>query len=244
MVRWLFGTPQKDTLSATNESTFIFGFGGNDSLRGGRASDTIWGGTGNDTVRGDGGRTVTDDPLTRLGGNDVILGDAGADRLWGEGGDDVILGGDGNDTIYGGFGRDVMVGGAGADKFVFGTIITFYPNTPGTFLSAAADTGVGPAARDVILDFTKGEDKIDLSPINFFQRRPPGDAEFTFIGTNKFSATQDRPEVRYEIQGDRTLIQMDGSALRYPFNQLPDGRPDAEIMLASAVNLAASDFIL
>jgi Ca2+-binding RTX toxin-like protein len=244
MVRLLFGTPGNDRLSATDEGTLIFGMAGNDTLTGGRGVDVIFGGPGNDAVHGDGKRLVTDNPATRLGGNDVILGDVGADTLQGEGGDDVIYGDAGNDVIYGGFGRDVVAGGPGADRFVFGTVVLYAPSTPGTFASAVVDTGLGEAGRDVILDFTQGEDKIDLSTINFFQRRPPTDIPFAFIGADKFHAIHDRPEVRYEIQGDRTIIQLDGTALQYPFNQQPDGKADAEIVLIGAIKLTATDFVL
>ena len=58
-------------------------------------------------------------------------------------------GGAGNDTLVGGRGTDTLTGGAGADLFRFLT---------------NQDSGVG-LARDVITDFEKGSDKIDLSAL-------------------------------------------------------------------------------
>ncbi|WP_205903200.1 M10 family metallopeptidase C-terminal domain-containing protein, partial [Pseudomonas viridiflava] len=73
-------------------------------------------------------------------GNDVLVGNAAANDL---------KGGAGNDIIYGGGGADSLWGGAGADIFVFG---------------ASSDSN--RAAQDTIRDFTRGQDKIDVSAIS------------------------------------------------------------------------------
>jgi VCBS repeat-containing protein len=61
--------------------------------------------------------------------------------------DDTLTGGDGLDVLKGGAGVDQLKGGLGSDTFVFGN----------------EDTGSGFGNRDVILDFTIGQDKIVLS---------------------------------------------------------------------------------
>ena len=76
-------------------------------------------------------------------------GGGGTDKAWGYDGDDILVGGQGQDQLFGGNGDDILsgdvggdwlTGGAGADSFIF-----------------------GPAhGRDVITDFTPGEDQIDL----------------------------------------------------------------------------------
>jgi Ca2+-binding RTX toxin-like protein len=234
MPQWIVGTRGDDSLSAPDQDTVIYGYAGNDTLLGGAGHDTLLGGRGDDLLRGDGGHLVTEDPATQHGGNDLLRGGPGNDTLWGEGGNDTLHGGAGDDVLIGGFGRDVMAGGEGADRFVFGTVVDYGSQTPGFYEAASVDTGLGPWARDVILDFTQGEDVIDLSTINFFMRRPPSDIAFDFIGTDPFSATPDRPEVRYEIHGNRTIIQMDGVMLRNPDHVQPDGHADAEIALVGA----------
>ncbi|WP_122869852.1 serralysin family metalloprotease [Pseudomonas viridiflava] len=73
-------------------------------------------------------------------GNNLLVGNAAANDL---------KGGAGNDIIYGGGGADSLWGGAGADIFVFG---------------ASSDSN--RAAQDTIRDFTRGQDKIDVSAIS------------------------------------------------------------------------------
>jgi Ca2+-binding RTX toxin-like protein len=106
----------------------IYGFAGDDHLRGSAAGDRMWGGYGNDRLEGNDG----DDQLYGDSGNDQIDGGAGNDRvdggagndvlhLWKGGGDDVALGGSGNDTFF--FGgaltsADVVGGGEGTDTLV------------------------------------------------------------------------------------------------------------------------------
>jgi serralysin len=75
-------------------------------------------------------------------GNDLLIGNAVAN---------LLKGGAGNDIIYGGGGADTLWGGAGADTFVFG---------------AVSDST--KAAPDRIMDFTSGQDKIDLSGMAAF----------------------------------------------------------------------------
>lgn len=243
MVRWLFGTPGNDILATTDEDTLFLGLAGDDTLDGGLGRDTLLGGEGHDLLRGEGGRLITGDPATWQGGDDLIYGESGNDTLLGGGGNDVLIGGEGNDLIQGGFGRDILVGGPGADRFAFGVVVNYDVNTPGAYAAASVDTGLGPAA-DLILDFTQGEDVIDLSAINFFQRRPPSDIAFVFIGDAAFTGTPDRAELRYEIRGGETVIQMDGTMLRNPERIPADGQPDAEIVLAGVHAMTALDFIL
>ena len=87
---------------------------------------------------------------TATDGADRLTGDAKDNVIDGKGGNDIINGGAGNDTIIGGLGYDTLTGGAGKDTFVF---------------RSAAEIGDRPGARDVITDFTQGEDKIDLAAL-------------------------------------------------------------------------------
>ncbi len=72
---------------------------------------------------------------------DDMSGSADNDILMGMGKGDALVGGAGDDILDGGKGRDVMEGGLGADTFIL-----------------APD-----GRRDVISDFQKGQDKIDVS---------------------------------------------------------------------------------
>ncbi|MNP27849.1 Serralysin precursor [compost metagenome] len=113
------------------------------------------------------------DKLTGSSGNNVLDGGRGNDQL---------LGGDGDDTLIGGQGKDLLTGGAGADVFKF---------------SALQDLGIVSSARDVITDFVRGIDKIDLSMLdantatsadNPFDGFIDSTAAFTAAGQLKFSA--------------------------------------------------------
>ncbi len=102
-------------------------------------NDTMEGGGNEDYILGFGG----DDTLSGGGGNDHIEGGSGDDTIYGGAGLDSIFGGAGEDTLEGGAGDDELDGGADADTFVF---------APGH-------------GNDIILDFTNGEDTIDLTAI-------------------------------------------------------------------------------
>ncbi len=105
-----------------------------------------------DLLRGDG----NDNRLAGLGGDDVLLGRGGADMLFGGNGDDVLLGGiDGE--------GDRMEGGAGNDTFIV-SLREFVSETleDGTVVDQFLQLNLG---HDRIVDFTRGEDIIELETI-------------------------------------------------------------------------------
>jgi Ca2+-binding RTX toxin-like protein len=80
-------------------------------------------------------------------GNDILTGTVNADRLDGDHGNDVLNAGAGNDRLKGDNGADTLTGGAGSDRFDFD----------------ADDSRAN--SLDVITDFVRGTDKIDLSDL-------------------------------------------------------------------------------
>ena len=72
--------------------------------------------------------------------------------------------------MYGGTGRDLMTGGTGADMFVF---------------NAVADSPLGSATWDMIMEFTPGTDRINLSRIDP-KTAVTGDQAFTYIAAAGF----------------------------------------------------------
>ena len=119
-----------------NDDT-IFGGDGNDFLDGAGGGDEIHGGAGNDHIRGE-------SFSFGVGWNDILFGDAGDDLLFGLDGNDFLSGGSGNDILDGYAGDDTMNGGAGADWF-------------------QVDVGTNGLDRDVVQDFSDGEDQILLA---------------------------------------------------------------------------------
>jgi Ca2+-binding RTX toxin-like protein len=82
-----------------------------------------------------------------------INGGGGNDLVSGRGGDDFVNGGNGNDFIYGGTGKDQLTGGLGSDFFIF--------------ISKDDSKLAAGKPEDVIIDFQQGQDKIDISGLDF-----------------------------------------------------------------------------
>ncbi|MEH1956675.1 MAG: M10 family metallopeptidase C-terminal domain-containing protein, partial [Nostoc sp.] len=78
--------------------------------------------------------------------NDNLVGTSGNDTIEGLNGNDSLSGLGGNDQLLGGYGSDTLYGGAGNDQFVL-------ENFRGS---------VGAKDLDIVTDFQKGADKIDL----------------------------------------------------------------------------------
>ncbi|MFT4014358.1 MAG: M10 family metallopeptidase C-terminal domain-containing protein [Paracoccus sp. (in: a-proteobacteria)] len=193
---------------------------GNDRFDLGDYDDRAQGHGGHDAMYGNGGN----DTLEGGAGKDSIRGGAGHDRLFGGTGDDHLWGGAGSDRLHGGIGNDWQHGGAGADVFVF---------------SDVAQLGRNVATTDTIADFTRGQDKIDLSGIDAMAGQS-GNQAFTFIGRNAIG-TSARGEVSFQTYdragtaNDVTVIRIDTDA---------DRDAEAVIRLAGIHGLTASDFIL
>ncbi len=156
------------------------------------------------------------DTASGLGGNDTLYGDYG---------DDVLSGGTGNDWLYGGSGRDQLAGQAGSDRFLF---------------LLSAESGATAATADVILDFVRGSDKIDLSGMDAFEATTKDAENFVFRGTAAFNSAVDG-EIRYQrfdLPGtakDYTMIYIDTDG---------DAAAEASIKLTGLFKLAVTDFIL
>lgn len=115
----------------------IFGNQTDNRLVGGKGADKLVGMQGRDLLLGAQGEDI----LNGGGARDTLNGGDADDTLYGGAGSDKLNGGDGDDLLVGGAGNDKLIGGAGADVFVF-----------------SAGGGC-----DRIMDFTVGEDRIDLS---------------------------------------------------------------------------------
>lgn len=193
-----------------------------------KASDFIGVGAATAKPPVDGGSTVTpvppvvDSTLKTLSGTtsaDRITGTSANELLDGNAGNDILNSAGGNDKIYGGAGRDTMTGGTGDDIFLF---------------KAVSDMGKTVASRDVITDFTHGQDKIDLSALDA-NSKIAGSQAFSFLATDDQSFTHKAGEVAWHTQSGRTVVQGDTNG---------DGIHDFEIQLTGTVHLGAGDFIL
>jgi len=188
-------------------------------LVGSAGADKLYGLAGDDAIQGGNG----DDFIWGGIGNDTLKGDDGNDTLWGGDGNDMLIGGDGDDILYGEAGNDIIQGGAGNDRMTGGA-------GNDIFRFRADDIGTG--AVDTITDFTRGQDKIDISAIDAKAATAANDA-FSFIGTQTFHKVAG--ELRYEQVGGQTKIYGDVNG---------DGVADFTIVLTKAMALSAGDFAL
>ena len=170
---------------------------------------------------------VTDDNrlVLGLGGNDVLAGDGSRDLLDGGTGNDVLRAFAGDDALSGGGGSDRLSSGSGYDRLDYDYV---------------ADSG--PAARDLILDFSgigpATGDRIDLSTIDA-DSSLPGNQRFDFKGTNAFDAAG-QIRVAPFASGSNTLIQANADTFL--------ATSELEILVQDGSVLpeqwAANDFIL
>ena len=237
----LVGTAAANAISGTAFNDTIRGLAGNDTLTGLDGDDLLDGGTGSDRMTGGNGNdiyivdvstdTVTEganggfdtvrttlssftvginiEQIEYIGTNaftgtgstrdDVIVGGVAADILRGLAGNDQLRGGAGNDQLTGGGGADRLEGGAGADLFIY---------------TASTDSGPASAARDVILDFVRGEDRIDLSAIDA-NILTTGNGAFAWRGTAAITGLG-QVNMTYDAAANHTLLQANVSGTIAP----------------------------
>ena len=152
-------------------------------------------------------------------GDDLLAGAAGSDRLYGDDGDDELRGGDGLDRLFGGADNDVLRGGMGVDYLTGGTGADVFQFVYST------DAGSDPTQADHIMDFSAGEDMIDLSALTA--------APLVYQGNGAFVAGQ--ASVRYIVSGAdaNVLIDLDG-----------DLWADMRITVHGVTSFTEADFVL
>jgi Ca2+-binding RTX toxin-like protein len=223
----LLGTAERNILTGGAGDDVLVGRGGGDQLDGGEGVDTasyadatarVW-----VTLSSASGWFPDTGAADRLIGIENVVGTAFADILTGNAGANALSGGAGNDRLTGDLGRDTLTGGAGNDVFDFNSV---------------GESGVGAGVRDVITDFQRGLDVIDLGDIDANTARA-GDQSFSFIGTRDFSGKG--AELRYQTfdqpgtANDITVVSGDVNG---------DAVADFEIEIAAIMQLTRSDFLL
>jgi serralysin len=246
------GTDLKDIINGTDLRDVINALGGDDVVDGSFGSDSINGGNGNDVMSGSSGF----DFLRGGSGTDKLFGDSDDDFVFGDSGNDTLFGGTGNDHLDGGTqddklngeagidflqgssGADTLDGGSGADELRgdrdFDTMTGGADNDKFVFINgdfSSLNPQVGVDHRDIITDFTHGQDKMDFGFLDA-KLGSDGDQAFSFIGTAKFTA---EGQVRQITEGDHTVVQVNNSGA--------DGA-DFEIQLKGLITLDGHDFIL
>ncbi|MBB3221963.1 beta strand repeat-containing protein [Pseudoduganella umbonata] len=177
------GYATADTISGLGGEDTLYGASGNDRLNGGADNDTLYGDEGDDTM--DGGAHA--DYLAGGAGNDVYIVDNSSDRAieYSASGNDTVqstasfvleanvetlallgnaaINGTGNaqaNTITGNAAANIIAGGGGADALTGGGGNDIFD------FNALADSGVTAGTWDVIADFVRGADKLDLATLD------------------------------------------------------------------------------
>lgn len=233
----LIGGDGDDRFTGTNWADLLSGKGGDDHLDGGAGNDTLWGGEDDDLLKGGSGNDILGggpgaDTLFGGGGDDKLYGgkDSGADRLYGGDGKDKLWGGGGNDKLYGGddddtlgggagddllgggSGNDILYGGAGSDQIYGGTGDDRIHGGPGNdelWGGAGNDIFIfrEKTGKDRIMDFTRGQDKIDLSA--FSTRTNPLDFNDINIQTTTAGVVVSINGIQVTLEGQKSLNRDD-----------------------------------
>lgn len=174
------GNALDNQLVGNSGANVISGGVGADRMLGGRGNDTYvvdnagdqvieYSSAGNDTIK-----TSISYGLSANVENLVLTGTAAingtgntlGNTLTGNSVANLLNGGAGNDILIGGAGNDTLTGGAGNDTFIF---------------TSLSDMGTTGASTDVITDFIRGQDKIDLGTLDAITNTSYNEA-FSFIG--------------------------------------------------------------
>jgi Ca2+-binding RTX toxin-like protein len=219
----LSGGIGRDTLVGGSGDDDLHGGEQGDMLDGGEGGDRMAGGSGNDTyIVDDEGDVVVENggrrDHVRTSLSDYVLpdsvenltftgdsaargiGNSAANQIIGTVKGDHLSGLAGADRLTGGLGKDILIGGGGADIFVF----------------AAADSRPGGSVRDVIQDFERGVDRIDLASV--------GDISFS-------------EQVSVKYVGSGLIVTVDANDNGFDYS-------DLAIQMKGVFNVDRTDFIL
>ena len=222
------GNALNNQLVGNSGANVISGGAGADRMLGGRGNDTYivdnagdqvieYSGAGTDVIQSSVSFALSDnvENLT-LTGTAAINGTGNAlgNTLTGNTVANVLNGGAGNDILVGGAGNDTLIGGAGNDTFIF---------------TSLSDMGTTGAITDVINDFVRGQDKIDLGTLDAITSTSFSNEAFSFIGN----------AVAFTGAGQ---LRLQDSVLYG--NTDTDSEAEFAIKLVGVTTLAATDIIL
>lgn len=195
------GTGRGGTLqvsyNASNDRTYIKDY---DADANGNRFELILSGNLASTLTAD--HFIFNRTVTGTNGNDSLLGTDSADTLLGLAGNDSLVGGAGDDKLDGGAGVDTLSGGAGADTFVFSDRLDSYRN----YNAGGANLG------DLITDFDRTADKIDVSALGF-TGLGDGKNNTLYLVLNEAGTKTYIKSLNADANGNRFEVALDGNYL-------------------------------
>lgn len=240
-----------DSVNGGSGDDTLYGGGGDDTLIGGSGADTLYGEAGFDTASyasaGSAVKVFMSRPADNRGHaagdafssiesvagsrfSDVIAGNGSGNTLLGAGGHDTLSGGGGNDRLFGDAGDDRLSGDVGADTLTGGTGRDHF------IYRALSDSPAG--AQDLITDFKRGDDDIDLLLVDA-KAGTGGDQAFKLIGSAGFHKLEGELRTwtvdKSGTANDRTYVAADTNG---------DGKADLQITLNGLHALKSGDFLL
>lgn len=159
--------------------------------------------------------------LRGYGGVDLIFGGGNGDTIYGGTGNDVLMGGDGKDELFGGRDNDILDGGAKKDR---------YDGGAGSDMFVFASSG--DIASDIIRDFQRGVDFIDLSGVS---AEVAGGLAFAGTAFNGIAGEVIFEQVDRWVRSDFTWVKIDLTG---------DGDWDERIRVMGLHDMEEGDFIL
>ncbi|HEV2748209.1 MAG TPA: calcium-binding protein [Allosphingosinicella sp.] len=127
--------------------------------------------------------------------DDFMFGNAAGNNFHGSDGDDLLDGRAGNDLLHGGEGSDTMTGGDGKDVFDLSDQMLH-----------------GAWFGDIVTDFTRGQDKLQIS-LEFLGIGGP--AEFSLVVGNGPAPTGSGPQLLFDTATHRLFFDEDGAGTEH-----------------------------
>jgi Ca2+-binding RTX toxin-like protein len=205
------------------------------NLTGNALNNVLYAGAGNNVLNGAAGTdtadysdagsavtvslAITTAQATGGSGSDTLTA---IENLTGSAYNDRLIGNAANNVLTGGAGQDILAGGAGKDIFDF---------------NAVTDTGLTSTTWDVITDFVRNQDKIDLSTIDANALTASSNEAFSFIGTAAFSTTNATGQLRYVYDS------ASGTGMLYGSTNA-DSAAEFALQLTGVNSLNATDLVL